>query len=368
MNYNDVDDSLKSFIHSLHRFVFNKILENKMKQILILLYILGFSFMSFAGDATRKGTSGAEQLLIPVGARSIATGGAFMPIVDGVESIYYNPAGLDRMNGSEAMFSYMNYVADINLAYVAIGAQLGDLGSLAISYKTLDFGDIPVTTFELPDGTGETYSPSFIVAGLTYSKVLTDRVSAGFTFKIIHEGIMNTSADGVALDFGVQYKFKSNFGIGATVKNIGSNMAYSGEDLKVKTEIPNTAYSSGTGVYEVDTEEFQIPSYFELSVSYKYDIDEQNNLAMASFFRNNNNLEDLMGLGLEYAFINTFYLRGGYNFLLENNSESVFDFTVGAGVDYEMASGINLTFDYAYRNVKEFPTANHIMTFKIGLQ
>jgi hypothetical protein len=140
---------------------------------LILLFILSINFTLFAGDQTRKGTSGADQVLIPVGARSIATGGAFISTISGVEAIYYNPAGLDVMNGSEAMFSFMNYIADINVSYVAIGAQLGDLGSLALDYKTIDFGDIPITTVDNPDGTGQSYSPSYLIVGLTYSKVLT---------------------------------------------------------------------------------------------------------------------------------------------------------------------------------------------------
>jgi opacity protein-like surface antigen len=335
---------------------------------IILLFILSIHFTLFAGDETRKGTSGADQLLIPVGARSIATGGAFISSISGVEAIYYNPAGLDVMKGSEAMFSFMNYIADINISYFAIGTQLGELGSMALDYKSVDFGDIPITTTDNPDGTGQSYSPSYLIVGLTYSKVLTDRVSAGTSFKYIHEGIMSTSADGWALDFGVQYRFKSNLSIGASVKNIGGNMQYAGEDLKVKTNVPGSALSSGSGVYEADTEPFQIPSYFELSASYISQFNEQNNIELASFFRNNNNLEDLMGFGLEYSFMQTFFLRGGYNFLLENTSDYIYDFAAGAGVNYKMAGGVNLIFDYAFRNVKEFSTANHVFTLKIGIE
>ena len=119
-----------------------------MRKILLLIFIAGISISSFAGDQTRKGTSGADQLLIPIGAKSIATGGAFLSRINGVESIYYNPAGLDLMSGTQIMFDYLSYVADIGQAYFAIGTQLGDFGSIAFSYKTLSFGDIPVTTFE----------------------------------------------------------------------------------------------------------------------------------------------------------------------------------------------------------------------------
>lgn len=339
-----------------------------MKKLLLIIFILSVPFAVFAGDETRKGTSGAEHLLIPIGARSIATGGSFLSTISGVEAIYYNPAGLDRMGGSEAMFSYMTYIADINISYFAIGTKLGDLGSVALDYKTIGFGDIPITTNENPDGTGQDYSPTYSVLGLTYSKVLTDRVAAGIVVKAIHESIMNTSADAWALDFGVQYKFNSNLSIGAGVKNIGGNMQYTGPDLTTRTTVPGGALGSGTGVYEADTEPFQIPSYFELSAGYNSQFDEQNNLEVATFFRSNNNLEDLMGFGLEYSFMQTLYLRGGYNFLLENNSTYIYDFSVGAGVNYKMVDGVNIIFDYAFRNVKEFSDANHIFTVKLAFQ
>jgi opacity protein-like surface antigen len=338
-----------------------------MRKFIILFLILASYTLSLAGDASRKGTSGAEQLLIPVGARSIATGGAFVSNVVGLEALYYNPGGLDLMNGTEAMFNYMNYVADINMSYFAVGTTL-DIGSFALSYKSLDFGDIPVTTFDSPDGTGQNYSPSFFVLGLSYSKALTDRVSAGVNFKLINESIMNTTASGIAVDFGVQYRFRQNFSLGAVVKNIGTNMSYSGEDLKVKTPVPNSSLTSGSGVYEADTESFQIPSYFELSLAYELSFDDYNGVLLGTTFRNNNTLEDAMQVGMEYRFQDLFFLRGGYNYQLENTSESIYSYTLGAGINYEMVDGITVEFDYAFRNVDEFLNDNHVFTVILGLR
>jgi len=91
----------------------------------------------------------------------IATGGAFLANITGLESIYYNPAGLDIYPQTEAMFSYVSYLADINISYFAIGTSLGDIGSIGLDLKSFDFGDIPVTNESFPDGTGETYSLHF---------------------------------------------------------------------------------------------------------------------------------------------------------------------------------------------------------------
>lgn len=340
-----------------------------MKNLITIILMVLFTAAIYAGDVARKGTTGAEQLLIPVGARGIATGGAFVSSLTGLESIYYNPAGLDLSRGSEAMFSYMNYIADINISYFGASTNLGDLGSIALTFKTLDFGEIPKTTAEFPDGTGSTYSPTFITVGLTYSKIITDRISVGTNFKLINESIENTSATGLAIDFGVQYRFNQQLSIGATLKNIGPNMQYSGSELQQRTDITGTFPGSPQGTFEIPTEAFSIPSYFELSLAYNYMIDEQNNLLLGSSFTANNALEDAMKFGLEYGFMDMFFVRGGYNLTLggEENS-SIFGFTAGAGVDYKIGSGVGMTFDYAYRDVKDFPTSNHIFTVKLAFQ
>ena len=174
---------------------------------LFTIILISWSVITYAGDPSRKGTTGAEELLIPVGARSIATGGAFLSNVTGLEALYYNPAGFSQTKGTEAMFSFMTYIADIKINYFAIGTNLTDLGSIALSVKTLNFGNIPVTTVDAPDGNGSTYSPGYLTAGISFAKIITDRVSVGVNAKIINETITDVSATGFALDFGVQYRF-----------------------------------------------------------------------------------------------------------------------------------------------------------------
>ncbi len=336
-------------------------------KIIFLITFIAFSMQLFAGDIARKGTTGAEQLLIPVGARGIAAGGSFLSFISGVESIYYNPAGLAKGPSTDIMFSYMSFLADIGVSYFAIGQQIGDFGTIGFSFKTFDFGNIPVTTNESPDGTGSTYSPVFLTIGLTYSRLLTDRISVGTNIKLISEKIMSASATGVAVDVGVQYRFTESISLGATIKNIGTNMSYQGDDLSVKTEIPNTGLGYSPGTYQVITEDFQIPSYMELSIGYQYTINQYNKINLASNFVANNSFEDNINFGLEYNFNDMFFVRGGYNYALEQSSESIYSFTIGAGINYKVGDEWGFTFDYAYRDVKEFPTANHIFTVGISL-
>jgi len=162
----------------------------RTRGLLYFALLLVFVYVSsnvFAGDDTRTGTAGATELLIPVGGRSTAMSGSTIASTKGVDALFWNPAGASNMEGTELSFTSMTYIADIHLNYFAVATNFGGTGTMGISMKTLNFGDIPITTTSLPEGTGSTYSPSYITVGLTYSNRFTDRIFGGVTFKYISE-------------------------------------------------------------------------------------------------------------------------------------------------------------------------------------
>jgi len=190
---------------------------------------------SFAQNQ-RTGTAAATELLIPVGARDLALGGANIANSVGVEAIHWNPAGLGRLNHSaEAMFSTMTYMADSNVSYGAVAAKFGEFGIMGLSIKSLDFGEIPLTTVDDPEGAGgKMYSPTYVTLGLTYGRALTDAISAGFTAKLVSESIDRVSSSGFAFDVGLQYDGLvgvSGLQMGIAVKNIGPQMKFDGGGL-----------------------------------------------------------------------------------------------------------------------------------------
>ena len=172
---------------------FNKIL------VILAVILLGVDSV-FAGGGTRNGTGGAQELIIPVGAQGIALGGSSIATSTGLDALYWNPAGIAVMTNSvTAEFSHMNYIADIGVEYGAVGINFEGFGIIALDVKSLNVGNIPVTTNDQPDGTGQTFSPTFLVAGASYAKQLTDRISIGLTFHYISETIAQVSASGFAV-------------------------------------------------------------------------------------------------------------------------------------------------------------------------
>ena len=61
---------------------------------------------------------------------------------------------------------------------------------------SMNFGVIPVTTFDNPDGGIGTYNPQFINIGVSYARSFSDQIYGGITTRLIFESISNVSAFG----------------------------------------------------------------------------------------------------------------------------------------------------------------------------
>lgn len=341
---------------------FTRIIKISMLSLLMMAEV-------FASGGKRNGTAGAQELLIPVGARGLAFSGSYISGISGVDAIYYNPAGLSASpKSTEALFSYMSYIADIGVSYAAVGANFEGFGSLGFSVKSLDFGDIPVTTTENPYGTGATFSPTYVTLGLTYSNALTDRIRVGVNVNLVNEKIVRTSASGVSLDIGVQYAGIAaieGLNLGVVLKNFGPQMSFDGPDLLRDATENNT--NRGTQKYQIDAAGFELPSQLELGLSYEKQFDTDYRAMIIASFQNNNFANDEYRAAAEFSFKDMFAVRGGYAYQSEasggHEEEAIFGPTFGAGVI--LHSAVDVTIDYAYRWARYFD-ANHMFTVKLG--
>jgi len=324
-----------------------------------LLAVVGVCFNAFAGNPNKKGTAGAEELLIPVGAKGTALGGASLASISGVDAIYWNPAGLANTQSSvEAMFTYMKYIADINVTYGAVGVKTG-IGSLGVSFQALSFGDIPVTTEQSPDGTGSMYSPQFMTIGMTYSKSMTDRIFIGSNVKFVNETIMSTSASAFAVDAGVQYLTSIGVKIGVAMKNVGSALRFEGNDLERRVDLPGTAPGTPKRDLRIPAQASQLPSLFEMGLSYDRQLIDKIGLTVMGNFRNNNYAEDEYIAGAELNVNNMLFLRGGYVYSktdkdVADGKTYIYGPTAGFGIMYPVSAQMKMAFDFAYRTTEYF--------------
>lgn len=336
--------------------------------VVVALLLAMASGAAQAGAGNRAGTGGAAELLIPVGTRDIGMSGATVSTSKGIEALFWNPAGAARMPGSAAFyFSHMSYIADIGVDYGAAAVNFAEFGVLAINAKALSIGEIAVTTNENPDGTGTTFSPQFFNLGLTYAKMLSERVSVGVTATFISERMADVSATGVAFNAGVTYDNLASIeglSIGLVLKNIGPEMSFDGGGLMYVAEVEDQ--NRPPGYYKAEAAPFELPSTLEFGVGYRYAFDAQNALQVAGTFQSNNFADDEYRLGGEYAFQGILFLRAGITMSPEQATpEFIYGPTFGAGLRYQFGT-LDLTVDYAFRSVEVFNN-NHVFSLGIGL-
>jgi hypothetical protein len=342
-----------------------------LKRLLLIILIVGFSVAEIFGSGqNRAGTAGAPELRIPVGARYLAMSGAAIANVAGLEAIYWNPAGVDLSStDANAMFSYRQYIADMNMDFAAVSGRLGDLGSIGLSFRSLNIGDIAVTTMDQPDGTGQIISPSYFVLGLTYSKQLTDRIAIGINANIISETIDRANASGFSFDFGVEYNNLfdvQGFAVGVVVKNLGPTMTFGGNGLYVQAN--DQGSSRGPTFYKFDASSAELPSEIGIGLSYLRHFDEENAINISATFQNNNFTYDDYKVGLEYNFKELLYVRAGYlaSFQSTDQTPNIWqNYTLGVGINTKSFSDVNLAVDYAYVPAKYFD-ANNVFSLSFG--
>jgi hypothetical protein len=319
----------------------------------------------------RIGSAAATELLIPIGARDMAMAGASLAITHGVESIFWNPAGLARMaSSSEAMVSTMSYIADISVNWGAVGVKFGSFGVIGVSAKMLSFGDIPLTTNEDPEALmGRTYSPNFMTLGMTYARRFTDAITVGATFKIVSEKIARVSGQAFAIDLGVQYHSVAgisglNFGI--ILKNYGPQMNFDGTGLLQRCVALNGRRPEQ--YFQLKPASYELPSTLDIGMSYVRDFTENIVFSGNVAFINDNMALNAYRFGGEVGYkmdALRVFGRGGYEYVPgEDIDEDIFGACFGFGLYYKLPS-IDIMLDYSFRQTEYFDNSN-VFSFKFG--
>ncbi len=319
-----------------------------MKRIYLVSILLILSLIStdlFAGNWQRAGQAGASQLLVNPWARSSGFGEANVACVTGYESMHLNVAGLAFTKKLEVGFNNSQYFAGsgIQVNAAALAVRVGENSVLGAMVDMFNWGEIIRTTENLPEGGIGTFKPGYTVIGLSYAREFSNSIYGGITVKMINEHIDNLSANGFALDAGIQYitgfgkdkagnRNRDNIHFGITMKNVGTTMKYSGDGMSFVGVSP-----TGTSMsVENRSQEYELPSLIKIGFSYhirlaaKIDEDDEtvysnHNLAIALNFTSNSFTKDQFHIGIEYSFMEYLFIRAGYTY--EKGLYSVSDCT-----------------------------------------
>jgi len=376
-----------------------------MRVALALAFLAGYTGLANAQvqiqeDNTNIGTTSADFLQLGAGARGMALGGSYSALVQDVEALYYNPAGLPMMNkGLDVMLSVMPYFADTDYFWLgfAFPFSAGQY-ALGVSFGSFGFSDQPIyTATDQENESGRTYSVNQTVVGLSFAHAFIDRFTGGVTVKYIQDRLADATAQGFALDVGTNFHTElvgRPVAFAVVIQNLGGQLEHTGSGLDL-TALPQSD-DPDAPVANVDpaparfrAQSFPIPTTFRVGLSYDVIASAPNRVSLLGEFFELNNADPSWGFAGEYEWNPpdgpiSAALRGSYsfqpdNFLsdaenLEIGSRSqeglpnkVLDgMALGGGLKYRFAN-YEARFDYTYRHFGYLGSRN-VFTLGFALQ
>ena len=258
-------------------------------------------------------------------ARSIAMGGGFTADLDNNFPVFYNPAWSAFLTKRHFGSSYSNLTLDRRLASTSISFALPPTAGLGIAWV---YGGVSNIQGRYSTGMKSSKMQTGENALLiTFAQRILPWMSIGANFKILRYDLPITQADqvsgsGIGFDIGVLIKTGDYSTFGVMVQDVSSNYQWDTNEL----------YAQG-GPYK---ESF--PTIYRIGTRFK-----KNGMNIAGDVGIITDHESFYGIlpraGVEYAFLDQYYFRGGYG-----NGRLGF----GLGYKYGLFSPNDSHIDYAF--------------------
>lgn len=290
-----------------------------LKSILLVILIYG---SVLAGDAGRE-----TPFSIGVDARALGMGGGFTSFANDASAIYYNPAGLSRLQIQE--FSLMHMTLLENTIYDYAGWAYPDmkLGGVGLGFMRIGTDDIIKRSNFVEEGKFDYSYTQFL---LSYGRELNGGFSLGLSFKVVNQSLDNLSAYGLGVDFGMMVQMHKYLTSGIIMRD----MVPPEIKLKNLTEITPVTVAGGVALTN-----FPLVRNTDLTASFELEKIE--------------NRSTKVHTGMELLIEKMFALRVGYD---RDNM------ALGTGLKFH-----RLKIDYAYKILDYIDNSHRIsLSFLIG--
>ncbi len=322
-----------------------------MKKIFVLTSLILIFYVSSLFGVQLGGT-GASFLTFGGGARPVALGGAYSAIGEGIQSIYWNPAGIASIPSLSFNVTHAKAFAGTSLENAAFVFPMAG-GSFGIGIEAFLSGEMEETTEEEPEGTGNKFSCNDFALGITYGRMMTDKFSLGFSIKGLSQNLAKVSAYGVAFDIGGVYNTGvRNIRFGFVMRNFGPDMRYTGEPLVVDLEDEDRERGERATII---SQAFSLPMTFQGGFAADVFSNPGARITLSGDIIHLSDQPATFGVGVEYVFLDSYFLRAGYT---EKNSRG---FTVGAG--FRLSQTV---LDYCYED-HEYMAGLHRVSISFGI-
>jgi hypothetical protein len=313
-----------------------------MKAVWCVIFIIVVSTAAYTQlipnlGGQRVGTSAAQFLKIGVGPRAVAMGQAYVAVANDAEALYYNPAGISQFSGNQIFFSNTRWLVDIQLEFLGLVYHLDDVNTVGLAVTYLHTADMEETTELYPYGTGNYFSYSDALFGLSYSRKMTDKFSFGLTVKYLHETLAELDMNALLFDLGTYYRTGwESIRFAVAVTNFGRDIAPSGS-FQYKNLDNQT-------ITKDSFQKFPPPILFRIGLAADFLKSENHSLTGSLQLNHPNDNVENINIGMEYWWQDLFALRGG---LATARAEE--DFSAGFGIRLPV-SKFRVGVDYAFTN------------------
>lgn len=327
--------------------------------VVLAAIILPGSTPARAQGVDYAGTSVANFLKIPVGARAMAMGGADLTTAADATGLFWNPGTLALMPGNNITFSHMPWLVDTQVNYVGVVYKTG-FATYGLDLHFFDSGDIEETTLGEQDGTGRFVGTTSAQFGLAVGRSLTDRFSIGLKVKYISETLANVDASGFGMDIGAvfQTNLLRDLRLAFALTNFGAKLQYDGRDLRVTYPVPDNPEGKSVPA-QLQTGEWDLPLGFRLGVSSDLLRGSQYRVSVNYSVFDARDYQPQHLIGSEVVLLDLLALRGGY--IVRPDGDR---YTLGAGLQVGYRDVARLRFDYSYA---EQPYFSNAQQFTLGI-
>lgn len=357
-----------------------------VKKLRLKPYITAFLLilsMSVFSQTVRKYSN--EFMNIGVDAAALGMSSAVTSHSADVNSGYWNPAGLLKLEDNQLALMHSSYFANIaNYDYAAFAMPLDDRSAIGISLIRFAVDDILNTTQLIDDQGNINYDRISLFStadyGITFSyarALPVQGLNYGVNAKVIRRIIGDfASSWGFGLDLGVQFETDNNWKFGVMARDITTTFnawainedefetirdAVEGQnqELPESTEITIPKLQIGISKLVDFNYDYTLLTSVNLNVRF-----EENNDIISSSFASIN-----PALGFEFGYIDMVYLRAGMgNFQnelqIDDTEQLSFQPSFGLGFKY---NGIQI--DYAFTDIGDQSVAlySNVFSLKVDL-
>jgi hypothetical protein len=195
------------------------------------LVLVLLSVAAPAVAAQEESSAGVAAFELPVGARPIGMGRAYVAIDGDLQGLLYNPAGLASRDSTGLTFSRYEGASDLDLNgnYGAASLPVGR-GAVTVALNYEDLGEIELTGSS-PEPLGTVDLRNVLLVG-SYAVQLAPRFAVGASAKYLSSDLGVADGSGVAFDAGVLIRPSDRvpLTLGLAVLNVGPDFGLDLDD------------------------------------------------------------------------------------------------------------------------------------------